>query len=658
MNADTNIINNSVINIAILNSNILGNNVIEAYIPFVSTLIATNKYSEINIEEICEDFYKKYYFKIPAMPMKEILTRMQKKNMLYRDQRGKIIPNLDKIFEVDFESDYKETLKKYENISNKYINYSSEKFNLTVSKEKAEECFSKFIKANFLDTILNDENINEVINNIEKEDICDEMYAFYKFVIYLYDTDYELFKIIQKFCMGYIVANALSIDNISSNNIVFKNKKIFFDTNFILRLLGLEGDFYQASYSGIIETLKENNCKLYVFSHTFDEIKNILEMAKVNLRKTNELSSEVQKYFWNNKKTEGDIVLLISTLNKKLNNLGIFISKVAYDNTKLNSQIDEQQLYNEIVNIYSKRKNFDERNKSDMIWMDVKSMSLIYRDTKLIRAYSIETLQDVFITTNQALAYACKNFDKTLGKKENAIAPCMTDIFLGTILWIQNPIRYDKYNEKQILASCYSSVKLDSKSINKFSVELEKLKDQQRITNEDYMLMKDYKVVEDMLSDRIMGNSDNIDEMTTFEVIQDIKNNMSKEYEEIIQNEKEKNIKSLEEKNTIEEKYSNLLNNIEIEIKKEAKVKSIIKISLYIIAYILVILADLIFNIVDLINNNSTIIILIRSTIYILLAIPSVIEISKFKEKYEKYVAKLYKKKCKKYKIERKEGEN
>ena len=597
MNASMNIIDNSIINVAILNSKILGENILEAYIPFVSTLIATKQYKEIKIEQICNDFYYKYSFKIPAMPMKEILSRMQKKDMIYRDKRGKIIPDLDKIYETDFESEYKETLKKYENISNKYIEFSKEKFQIDVSKEKAEECFSEFIKENFLDTVLNDENIKEVIENIDKEHISKEMYAFYKYVIYMYKTDYELFKVIQKFCMGYIVANALSLDNISSSNIIFKNKKIFFDTNFILRLLGLEGEFYQNSYIGIVDVLKENNCKLYVFPHTYDEIKNILETAKTNLNNTNELSPEVQKYFWNNNKTEGDIVLLIATLDKKLNNLGIFISRVAYDSTNSKDQIDEQALYDEIINIYSKRKNFDEKTKSDMIWNDVKSMALIYRDIKLIRAYSIQTLQDVFITTNQGLAYACKNFDKTLGKKENAIAPCMTDIFLGTILWVQNPIRYDKYNEKQILASCYSSVKLDNKSLSKFSIELENLKEKQKITNEDYMLMKDYKVVEDMLSDKIMGNSDNIDEKTTFEVIQEIKDNITKNYEAEILKEKEANLISEKEKNIAEKKYERLVANVKDEIKKEAKIKSIVKIAFYVVIYISVIIVDLYFNI-------------------------------------------------------------
>lgn len=648
-----NIIDNSIINVAILNSKILGENILEAYIPFVSTLIATKQYKEIKIEQICNDFYYKYSFKIPAMPMKEILSRMQKKDMIYRDKRGKIIPDLDKIYETDFESEYKETLKKYENISNKYIEFSKEKFQIDVSKEKAEECFSEFIKENFLDTVLNDENIKEVIENIDKEHISKEMYAFYKYVIYMYKTDYELFKVIQKFCMGYIVANALSLDNISSSNIIFKNKKIFFDTNFILRLLGLEGEFYQNSYIGIVDVLKENNCKLYVFPHTYDEIKNILETAKTNLNNTNELSPEVQKYFWNNNKTEGDIVLLIATLDKKLNNLGIFISRVAYDSTNSKDQIDEQALYDEIINIYSKRKNFDEKTKSDMIWNDVKSMALIYRDIKLIRAYSIQTLQDVFITTNQGLAYACKNFDKTLGKKENAIAPCMTDIFLGTILWVQNPIRYDKYNEKQILASCYSSVKLDNKSLSKFSIELENLKEKQKITNEDYMLMKDYKVVEDMLSDKIMGNSDNIDEKTTFEVIQEIKDNITKNYEAEILKEKEANLISEKEKNIAEKKYERLVANVKDEIKKEAKIKSIVKIAFYVVIYISVIIVDLYFNIIDLVNVAPKFIIFVRLFAYIILAIPSLVEIYNFSKTYKKYMAKLYKKKCKKLKIDK-----
>lgn len=649
MNAVSNIINNSTINVAILNSKILGENILEAYIPFVSTLISVKQYKEIKIEDICSDFYTKYSFKIPAMPMKEILSRMQKKEMILKDKRGKVIPNLDKIYETDFESDYKETLKKYENLSNKYIIFARDKFNLEVDSKITEECFSKFIKENYLDTILNDENINEVIENIDNSSIKKEMYVFYKYVIYTYKTDYELFKVIQRFCMGYIVANALSLDNVSSKSIIFKDKKVFFDTNFILRLLGLEGEFYKNSYIGIIDILKENNCKLYIFMHTYDEIKNILESAKQNLNNTTELSSEVQKYFCSTNTTEGEIVLLISTLDKKLKKLGIYISNLEYGNTSENYQIDENELYNAIIDVYSKRKSFDEDNKKDMIWNDVKSMSLIYRDIMLSRSYSIKTLKDVFITTNRGLAYACKNFDKTLGKKEGAITPCMTDIFLGTILWIQNPIRYDDYNEKQILASCYSSIKLDNKTINKFSAEVEKLKDKEKITNEDYMLMKDYTVVEDMLSDKIMGNSENIDEETTYEVIQEIKNNITNKYEKIIQEQNDEKLKNKKEKEKIEDKYNGLVNNVKGQIKREVSKKGIVKIVVPLIIEIVVIIIDLVFNILDSFDGN---VIVIRVICYIILSIIPIKQCIKGIKNYKRYVKKLYKNRCKELGIE------
>lgn len=114
-------INNEIINVAIWNSKILGEDFIEAYIPFVSTLISKNQYESFDIQQICEDFYIEYTFKIPAMPMTEILTRMQKMDILKKDRRGRIIPNYNKIIETDFNEVSKDNLMMYENIKNKYI---------------------------------------------------------------------------------------------------------------------------------------------------------------------------------------------------------------------------------------------------------------------------------------------------------------------------------------------------------------------------------------------------------------------------------------------------------------------------------------------------------------------------------------------------------
>lgn len=75
-------LSNEVINMAILNSKMLGEDFIETYIPFVSTLISKKQYEEFDVQKVCEDFYSEYSFKIPAMPMTEILNRMVIKKIL------------------------------------------------------------------------------------------------------------------------------------------------------------------------------------------------------------------------------------------------------------------------------------------------------------------------------------------------------------------------------------------------------------------------------------------------------------------------------------------------------------------------------------------------------------------------------------------------
>lgn len=649
-------ISNDIINVAILNSKILGEDFIEAYIPFVSTLISKKQYDEFDIQQICEDFYSEYAFKIPAMPMTEILNRMVKMGILTKNRKGKIIPNYNKIIETDFNEVSRDNLMKFENIKNKYIKYANSYYGFHLEEGKAEENLCNFIKENYIETIINEEYIKNISVSLDNNEIKDDIYILYKFIIYLYEHEYELFKIIKNFCLGYTVAGALSLDNISSNKGNFTDKKIFFDTKFILRLLGVEGEFYKKSYKSIMDILKDNNCKLYIFRHTFDEIREILENAKNRMKQNKEYEEnipQVQRYFIEEKYSEGKINLFIATLEKKLKELGIYISSAEYIKSTDRYQIDEQQLYEQIISVYKNgNQNFDEESKKDTIYRDIKSIALIYREMKGNRSMALETSRNFFLTTNKALAYACKNFNKTLGKKEG-IAPCITDIFLGTILWLQNPIRYDELKESQIIANCYAAIKPNSVMINKFSKEVDKLKNDNQITSEDYALLKDYEVLNSMLSDKVMGNIDNLNEDITYEILNDIKIELRRDLNEQLEEERRKTKKIEREKSKIERKNSETIEIIKKEAKKKAKIKVLGIAAISGILPIVIVVLDLWFNVVDLINsNNKLIVIVIRIIIYLLMAMLSIYTTVKEFKNLAETEKKEYKKICKKYKIE------
>lgn len=649
-------ISNEIINVAILNSKILGEDIIETYIPYISTLISKKQYDKFDIQQICEDFYDEYAFKIPAMPMTEILTRMVKRGILNKDRRGKIIPNYDRITETDFNEVSKDNLMKYENIKNKYIEYAKKYYSFNIAENKAEENLSNFIKENYIETIINEEYIKNINKSLDANTIKDDIYILYKFVIYLYNEEYELFKIIKNFCLGYTIAGALSLDNISSGKRNFKDKYIFLDTKFVLRLLGVEGEFYKKSYESIIDILKDNNCKLYIFNHTFEETKEILENAKNKLIKQNreyeENIPQVQKYFMEEKFSEGEIKLYIATLEKKLKELGVYISTSEYTKATDRYQIDEEQLYEQIVSVYKNgNQNFDEESKKDTIYRDIKSISLIYREMKGNRCMTIETSKNFFVTTNKAFAYACKNFDKMFGKKEG-IAPCITDIFLGTILWFQDPIRYDKLKESQIIANCYAATRPNSVLMHKFSKEVDKLKADNQITAEDYTLLKNYEVLNSMLSDKVIGNIDNVNEDITYEILNDIKDEIRKDLNQKLEAEKQKTKKVEQEKNDIEQKNKETTKIIKEQAKKKAKFKCIGIILLSIIIPVIIIILECFFNVLDLLNsNNKYNIIILRIFICFSMAVSSIITIMKQIKTLPEKEEKEYKKACEKYKL-------
>ena len=64
------------------------------------------------------------------------------------------------------------------------------------------------------------------------------------------------------------------------------------------------------------------------------------------------------------------------------------------------------------------------------------------------------------------------------------------------------------------------------------------------------------------------------------------------------------------------------------------------------------IIVDLFFNILELINKTPIFLMIVRIFAYIILAIPSLLEVRNFNKNYKRYMIKLYKKKCKKLKID------
>lgn len=88
--------------IAVLKANLDdGKDYIEAFVPFIATLIAQKKYQVIDVETICKDMKDQYGLTIPHHPLQTILGRCSKRGFL-RKSDHQWYPDWRRIGAIDF----------------------------------------------------------------------------------------------------------------------------------------------------------------------------------------------------------------------------------------------------------------------------------------------------------------------------------------------------------------------------------------------------------------------------------------------------------------------------------------------------------------------------------------------------------------------------
>ncbi len=150
----------------------------------------------------------------------------------------------------------------------------------------------------------------------------------------------------------YFGANICSLIESSKKIIAktqFSSLIVYLDSNFILRLMGLQAEPFSKEAKELFAILKGNKIKIYIFQQTIDEIKSVLDYyLKIYKKEKEQYSYIIEKpefingvlgsYFRNN--------YSITQIEEIIDSVNNFISKneIQIDNlTKYNITIDEQQ---------------------------------------------------------------------------------------------------------------------------------------------------------------------------------------------------------------------------------------------------------------------------------------------------------------------------
>ncbi len=207
--------------------------------------------------------------------------------------------------------------------------------------------------------------------------------------------------------------------------------------------------------------------------------------------------------------------------------------------------------------------------KDFTIQRDIKSISAVNKLRGRKKPNILKEAGYILITTNSSLAYANKCFEIEEYGKNFFIPVCLTDIFIGTLIWLEQPSRVEELNKKKIIADCFAALKPNRILLKKFLDEVETLRKNQEITEDDYYLLRSSSLVRESLTEKTMGDTDNFVPKTSLEILSEIKRDAYKEVEEekkrhmVTKDSLEREIEEKEQiQNRLDKRAENLANTV------------------------------------------------------------------------------------------------
>lgn len=536
--------NRTILSLALLKVNwSKGVDYIDCFLPLLVSTIVSNQIKSFDIENVSlikDAILEEYGLDLPSSALITIVNRARKRdyftvdNGIYTVNETKINVEDNTKVRAEINRAYNYILKELQ----KFITANAPE-GITFSEDEISEGLLAFLKKHDADISFGAENLS-ILPKVEAPEKL--KYLICWFVVENWDSDPILVNYLKDISIGHALSSLILYDEFNPFQGKLANLDIYLDTPFILSLLGINGEKRTQLSEEILSQLRNEKVNLYVLQTTISEVLNILDGCKSTLKKGNGISQSlsVRMCVENNIKPE-DIEQLMADFSARMEELGIGENEVP-DYEDYNLVINEEELFDTIIESYERINRGDkkprtlEKIKANLpdyiertIRRDVKVLSGIYRFRKGKTPLSIKDAKAIFVTTSSALAFASRVFENRLNKRENTIPTCFTDIFLTTLIWIQNPVLADKINKQRILSDCYAGISPSEELIKEYETELKKLKEKGRINNSTYLTLRTHYVAIQMLSTKTLGDPELFSGESTSQLVNQFLDRMTEE---------------------------------------------------------------------------------------------------------------------------------
>jgi len=568
--------NKSILSVAILKANWDFRHIdyIDNFIPLFLHVLRSNKYNEIKIDKFKMDFENEFGLCVPYHPIEAVLIRLknlEKKGLIYKKNQNFYFDST-KDSKNNFEEIRDSQQRELTKLNRALIDFCKKVYSYELDDATAEKGLISFFQENELG-LLSATKEKSVLPNLETKKTI--KYYIAKFIEDAKNAEPEIFKFLVDLAVGVALANSIVYGkDLQSFSGKIGNLNLFLDTGYIFALLGVDGTEKKAAFGELTKTMTDLGANLFVFEHTYDEVMKILNGASswmshgdYDIKK----ASRVLKYFLSSDFNASDVDMFIIQVPNIFSKHKIkSVPKPTYSKD-VRYQIDEHELKRLIIESYKNDPFFDEMSKDETINKDIESIYSICKLRKGRIAYTLKDASYVFVTTNKSLA----RISTLVQSDDNApfsIPPCITDILIGTLVWLQYPLKTSTLNEKKLIADAYAAIQPDASLVKRYLQEVDSLKKKDEISDNEYYILRTNRVAFNLLSERTKNDIQNFQPKTAREIMDEINEKHLADLKEDLKNKEVLNTQKSQEleiiKNNLKkEEETNLILN-----KKHARI--------------------------------------------------------------------------------------